>query len=176
MRARRARAMVGRPFRRGAHAMRHRLPLAAARRAPALLGLAALLAWTGPAAAATPQEQAVLAPVHAFFAAMSRYDQAAMRAQVLPEGGATLMRHGKPVQLGLGAFVDHVKPGKQRIEERIRDPLVRIDDDIAVVWAPYVFLVDGKPHHCGTDVFNLARVDGRWLIAGIADNSREDCR
>lgn len=131
-----------------------------------------------PALATAPpsatRHTAVLAPVRAFFAAMARYDQAGMRAQVLPAGMATLMRDGKPVQLALGDFVDHVKPGKSRIEERIRDPQVRVDDNIAVVWAPYVFLLDGKPHHCGTDVFNLVRVDGRWLIAGIADNSR-DC-
>ncbi|MBN8922548.1 MAG: hypothetical protein BGP10_11410 [Rhodanobacter sp. 68-29] len=137
----------------------------------------ALLA--GPPAMAAPSlaastDAAVLAPVRAFFSAMSRYDQAGMRALVLPTGMATLMRQGKPVQLALGEFVDHVKPGKARIEERIRDPQVRVDDNIAVVWAPYEFLLDGKPHHCGTDVFNLARVDGRWLIAGIADNSR-DC-
>ncbi|MBD8871583.1 nuclear transport factor 2 family protein [Rhodanobacter sp. DHB23] len=147
-----------------------------ARRPPAVLSLA-LLATTPMLAAASPSatgDAAVLAPVQAFFAAMSRYDQAGMRAQVLPAGMATLMRHGKPEQIALGDFVDHVKPGKANIEERIRDPQVRVDDDLAVVWAPYVFLLDGKPHHCGTDVFNLARVDGHWLIAGIADNSR-DC-
>lgn len=141
---------------------------------PAVLSLA-FLASTPALAAPSPSaasDAGVLAPVQAFFAAMSRYDQAGMRAQVLPAGMATLMRHGKPEQLALGDFVDHVKPGKARIEERIHDPQVRVDDDIAVVWAPYVFLLDGKPHHCGTDVFNLARVDGRWLIAGIADNSR----
>ncbi|WP_219918491.1 nuclear transport factor 2 family protein [Rhodanobacter sp. PCA2] len=146
-------------------------------RFPAATLSLALLA--GPPAMAAPSlaastDAAVLAPVRAFFSAMSRYDQAGMRALVLPTGMATLMRQGKPVQLALGEFVDHVKPGKARIEERIRDPQVRVDDNIAVVWAPYEFLLDGKPHHCGTDVFNLARVDGRWLIAGIADNSR-DC-
>jgi len=135
--------------------------------------LAAAPALAAPAPSADG-DTAVLAPVQAFFAAMSRYDQAGMRAQVLPAGMATLMRHGKPEQLALGDFVDHVKPGKARIEERIHDPQVLVDDDLAVVWAPYVFLLDGKPHHCGTDVFNLARVDGRWLISGIADNSR-DC-
>ncbi|MFK2878932.1 nuclear transport factor 2 family protein [Rhodanobacter hydrolyticus] len=137
----------------------------------ALLAAAPMLAAASPSA---PGDAAVLAPVQAFFAAMSRYDQAGMRAQVLSAGMATLMRHGKPEQIALGDFVDHVKPGKASIEERIRDPQVRVDDNIAVVWAPYVFLLDGKPHHCGTDVLNLAQVDGRWLITGIADNSR-DC-
>lgn len=147
-----------------------------ARFRPSVLSLALLAAAPVLAAPASSPagDAAVLAPVHAFFAAMSRYDQAGMRAQVLPAGMATLMRHGKPEQLALGDFVDHVKPGRARIEERIRDPQVRVDDDVAVVWAPYVFLLDGRPHHCGTDVFTLARVDGRWLISGVADNSR-DC-
>ena len=147
-----------------------------ARFRPAVLSFALLVTAPVLAAPSAPaaSDAVVLAPVQAFFTAMSRYDQAGMRAQVLPAGMATLMRHGKPEQLALGDFVDHVKPGKARIEERIHDPQVRVDDNIAVVWAPYVFLLDGKPHHCGTDVFNLARVDGHWLISGIADNSR-DC-
>jgi len=125
------------------------------------------------ALADTPASHGALAPVHAFFDAMARHDQAAMRAQVLPAGTATLMREGKPVQLTLGDFVDHVKPGKERIEERIGKPQVMVDHDLAVVWTPYTFLLDGKPHHCGIDVFNLVQVDGKWLIAAIADNSRK---
>ena len=134
--------------------------------------LACLALVCGAAIADTPASPGVLKPVHAFFDAMSRHDQAAMRAQVLPAGTATLMRKGKPVQLTLGDFVDHVKPGKERIEERIGKPQVMVDQDLAVVWAPYTFLLEGKPHHCGIDVFNLVRVDGRWRIAAIADNSR----
>ncbi|MBP1473437.1 nuclear transport factor 2 family protein [Frateuria sp. MAH-13] len=134
--------------------------------------LAALVLTCGAAQAdSTASPASVLKPVHAFFDAMARHDQAAMRAQVLPAGTATLMREGKPVQLTLGEFVDHVKPGKEKIEERIGHPQVLVDRDLAVVWAPYTFLLDGKPHHCGTDVFNLVRVDGRWRIAAIADNS-----
>jgi hypothetical protein len=136
--------------------------------------LAALALAGGPALADTPASSAgVLEPVHAFFDAMARFDQAGMRAQVLPSGTATLMREGKPVQLTLGDFVDHVKPGKQKIEERIGTPQVMVDHELAMVWAPYTFLLDGKLHHCGTDVFNLVRVDGHWRIAAIADNSRK---
>lgn len=155
--------------------MRHTLPRRTSSARPALLAVLAL-ALSGAAApvmaAEAPADAAVLQPVHAFFEAMARYDQPAMRAQVLPAGTATLMRKGKPVQLTLGEFVDHVKPGKDKIEERIGTPQVLVDDDLAVVWAPYTFLLDGKPHHCGTDVFNLVRVDGQWRIAAIADNSR----
>ncbi|MGN2245884.1 nuclear transport factor 2 family protein [Frateuria sp. GZRR35] len=136
--------------------------------------LSALALASGAAlAGSTASPASVLEPVHAFFNAMAQHDQAAMRAQVLPAGTATLMRDGKPVRLTLGDFVDHLKPGKEKIEERIGTPQVLVDQDLAVVWAPYTFLLDGKPHHCGTDVFNLVRVDGQWRIAAIADNSRK---
>jgi hypothetical protein len=67
------------------------------------------------------------------------------------------------------------RPGTTQIEERIRHPLVQIDNDVAVVWAPFDFLEDGKVDSCGTDLFSLVRVDGKWLIASVADTSRKDC-
>ncbi len=126
--------------------------------------------------AATEGEQAVLAPITAMFDAMSKHDAAAFRKPLLPGGTIVLMRDGKPTQLTFEAFTDLIsKPGKAEIQERIHDPLVRIDNDLAVVWAPFEFLVDGKVDHCGTDLFNLVRTDGQWLVASIADTGRKDC-
>jgi len=139
--------------------------------ATTVLGLAAAM----PSSAADTDERAVLAPVQAFFDGMAKYDSAAIRATVQPEGSVALLRKGKVVRMTLGEFADHMKPAKDRIEERIYDPLVRIDGDIAIVWAPYDFLVNGQVKHCGTDAVNLVRIDGRWLITGIADNSRDTC-
>ena len=70
---------------------------------------------------------------------------------------------------------ESTRPGATRIEERIHDPLVRIDNDLAVVWAPFDFYVDGKVDHCGTDLFNLVRVDGKWIIASVADTGTKSC-
>jgi hypothetical protein len=138
--------------------------------AAALAGLAA-----APSIAATKDEAAVLAPIQAMFDGMAKYDQAAMRATVQPEGSVALLRKGKVVRMTLGEFIDRIKPTKNRILERIHDPLVRIDGDLAMVWTPYEFLVNGEVKHCGTDLVHLVRVDGRWVIAGIADNSRDTC-
>ncbi len=126
--------------------------------------------------ASTPDEQAVMAPINAMFDGMAKRDAAAMKKPLLPGGGLVLMRDGKPTQMTFDAFADAVgKPGKAQIEERIHDPLVRIDNDLAMVWAPFDFLVDGKVDHCGTDLFNLVRADGKWLIASVADTGRKDC-
>ena len=122
------------------------------------------------------EEQAVLAPIHAMFDGMSKRDAAAIKAPTLPGGMMVLMRDGKPSQMTFEAFAERVgKPGPKQIEERIHDPLVRIDNDLAVVWAPFDFLVDGKVDHCGTDLFNLVRVDGKWTIASVADTGTKTC-
>jgi len=126
--------------------------------------------------AATPDEQAVLVPINEMFDGMAKRDAAAIKAPTLPGGTMVLMRDGKPTQITFEAFAERVgKPGKTQIEERIHDPLVRIDNDLAMVWAPFDFLVDGKVDHCGTDLFNLVRTDGKWLIASVADTGRKDC-
>jgi Putative lumazine-binding len=126
--------------------------------------------------AQSAEEQAVLAPIHAMFDGMSKRDAAAIKAPTLPGGTMVLMRDGKPTQMTFEAFAERVgKPGATQIEERIHDPLVRIDNDLAVVWAPFDFLVDGKVDHCGTDLFNLVRVDGKWMIASVADTAMKPC-
>lgn len=117
-----------------------------------------------------------MAPITAMFEGMTQRDAAAIKKPVLPGGTMVLMRDGKPTQMTFEDFADRVgKPGKAHIEERIHDPLVRIDNDLAVVWAPFEFLVDGKVDHCGTDLFNLVRSDGKWIIASVADTGRKDC-
>jgi hypothetical protein len=83
---------------------------------------------------------------------------------------------GTVTQKTVRALLDGMKPpGGRKLEERLHDPLVRIDEDLAMIWAPYEFLVDGKLDHCGTDVVEVVRRDGRWLIAGLADTSRKTC-
>jgi hypothetical protein len=126
--------------------------------------------------AQTSDEQAVLAPITAMFDGMAKRDAAAIQQPTLPGGTMVLMRDGKPTQMTFAAFADRVaRPSKVQIEEKIHDPLIRVDNDLAVVWAPFVFLSDGKVNHCGTDLFNLVRVNGKWLIASVADTGKNDC-
>ena len=133
-----------------------------------------------PTPAQSSTEQAVLAPVNALFAGMSHRDADAIKAAFIPGATMVLMRDGDPGQMTADNFADRVarpsttQPPAQ-IEERIHDPLIRIDNDLAVVWAPFDFLVDGKVDHCGTDLFNLVRTNGKWLIASVADTGRKDC-
>jgi hypothetical protein len=122
-------------------------------------------------------EGAVMAPINAMFAGLAARDSAAILAQLRPDGGATVasekadgtrsVRH-----LSWADFTAGIKPGPEKYEERITNPAIEIDGDIAMVWAPYVFLVDGKAHHCGIDHFDLVREAGSWKILNVTWSQR----
>lgn len=140
-----------------------------------LLSIAFMTAFLA-SRAATADRQAVLAPITQLFDGMAKRDAQAIQKPLLAGGSLVLMRDGKPILMTFEDFANRVaKPGTTHIEERIHDPLVRIDHDLAVVWAPFEFLEDGKVDHCGTDLFNLIRSDGKWFIATIADTGRKNC-
>ncbi len=64
-------------------------------------------------------------------------------------------------------FLAGIATNEATMVERMWDPEVRIDGDVATLWAPYDFHIDGKFSHCGYDGFHLMRQDGRWLISAI---------
>jgi hypothetical protein len=138
------------------------------------------LALAGPALAAkteSAEEKAVVGRLQAFLDGLAKRDKAGMTAVLLPGGSATLMRKGKPVQMAFDALLERLSaPGTDTREERIYKPLVRIDTDIAIIWARYDFFANGKVDHCGTDIVNLVKVDGQWLISSIGDTSRTECK
>jgi len=122
---------------------------------------------------------AVMVPIDAMFRGLAAHDPAAILAQVRPEGGATVAVEGpggaRTIRhLSWQTFAAGVKPGPERLEERLTDPAIEIDGDIAMLWSPYVFLVDGKVHHCGTDHFDLVREGGRWKVLNVTWSQRTE--
>lgn len=116
----------------------------------------------------TAPETAVLDVVDRFMHAISTNDVAtlasltvegAMATVEAPDGagGTRLTRRPfEPDRFRAGAF-----------RERYWDPVVHVRGGLAIVWAPYEFWRDGKTTHCGIDVVDLVRQDGRWRIGGI---------
>jgi len=120
---------------------------------------------------------AVMAPIDRLFAGMTARDPQALLAQLRPEGGATVaieQADGTRAvsHMSWAEFATHLKPGAERYEERLTDPAVEVDGDIAMVWSPYTFLIDGKVHHCGVDHFDLVRENGSWKILNITWSQR----
>ena len=56
--------------------------------------------------------------------------------------------------------------------ERIFDPEVRIDGDLAQVWAYYTFHRNKEFTHCGVDAFMLRKLGAQWKITQLSDSRR----
>jgi hypothetical protein len=65
-------------------------------------------------------------------------------------------------------------PHTQLYDERIVFGDIKIDGDLASVWAPYKFYLGDQFSHCGVDVFQLMKTDGGWKIIYIVDTRRKD--
>jgi hypothetical protein len=128
--------------------------------------------------ALTPEQQAVLKPLQLMCDGLVKKDARLIQDQLLPGGMATQIREGKPVQTHFDFFDARLQQlfasSHDQFEEYLYHPVVEMDHDIAVTWAPYVFTVNGKMDHCGTNVFTMYRQGGLWLVSNVADNGRHD--
>jgi hypothetical protein len=125
---------------------------------------------------ATDERQAVLDTVRTLLDTIPARDRARMRPLLVPGGSAVRSRDEQVICTPLAEFPDQMPGGTAELEERLYQPTVLIDADIAMVWARYDFLVDGQVHHWGTNIISLLKRDGRWRISAIADNGRTSPR
>jgi hypothetical protein len=123
------------------------------------------------------EEAGAMAPVNGLLAAIAARDGQAMAKYLRPDGAATVATE-KPdgtrtvTHISASDLTAHFTPGTERDEERLTDPAIEIDGDIAMVWSPYTFSINGKVHHCGVDHFSLVRENGGWKIANLSWSSR----
>src|ERR1700743_1288914 len=139
------------------------------------LGLVALLCSTGVSHAASDAE--VMKPINNFLSALSRRDKAGMLAETAPHIEIMSARKGALRRLSIDAITDLIVGYKGgAAAELIHDPIIHVDDDLAVVWTPETWTIDGGPDHCASEVWTLLRLSVRWTIVGLADTAREDCK
>ena len=145
--------------------------------------LALLIAVVAVPAGAAPGEErrAVLAAAQQLFDALAARDPQAVMAVVVPEGTIS----GHVTGDGRTSFfaerwqdwAARLTQGTERLEERMHDPRVRIRGNMASVWTEYSFYRDGRFSHCGIDLFDMAKVDGRWRVLNITFTvETEGCR
>ena len=140
-----------------------------------------LIAFATPhALSAQTDEKQVVAVAEALFDAMRSKDTAALRRLFLPE--ARLMavdERGSPGTVTFSdrdQFVELIASSEVELQERMWSPKVEIDGNIASIWTPYDFHIDGAFSHCGVDGFHMVRVGGDWKIGHISYNRRvEGC-
>lgn len=123
---------------------------------------------------------AVLAPVRALFAGIAAHDPALITPYIVEGATMTIAdsTSGTTVvsTVPLSEWLAELPSATERYEERMPNPVVDTDGDIAMVWGFYTFHRDGAFSHCGADHFSLVREDGGWKIANLAFSRRiTDC-
>lgn len=143
----------------------------------AVLALALQTTPSGAVDPASPEHQAVLAPVNAVFAALAARSADGLDAHFDPAAQLTVVHEragapGRVSHLTWQQFAGGLQPGPERLEEVMIAPTVAVDGDVAMVWGPYVFRIDGRLSHCGVDHFSLVRQAGVWKITSLTWNQR----
>ena len=140
--------------------------------------VAFLLFLAIPARAQDGDRAAILATVQKVFDAMRTRDTALLRQAfdttarlvgVSARGGPPSVRLTTPAAFGAAIAS---APAGNVWNERIWDPEVRIDGEVAQVWAYYTFHRNTTFSHCGVDAFMLMKVGTDWKITQLADSRR----
>lgn len=130
-----------------------------------------------PPAVVIDDSTAVMRPINGTFAAIAARDGEMLRPLVREDGNLFIAVENadgtrKIIRRPMTEFITGMKPGAEKFEERMYDPAIEIDGDVALVWGRYNFYIDGKLHHCGYDHFDMIRENGNWKIANITYSSR----
>ena len=65
------------------------------------------------------------------------------------------------------------RPAEQVWKEELLDYSVQIDGDLAQVWTPYRFYLNGSFSHCGANAFTLIQTNDGWRIQSLIDTRRK---
>lgn len=141
----------------------------------ALLATTAALLAAAPLGAETPSpEQAeAIAAADAFFAALRSPDKTALARQMDPKGLIFIHDRMDPaapriVRLPVADHLARWANGTAAVDEVMRYDTVLVDGDMAQVWGPYVFTVEGKVSHCGINSLSLVKREDVWKVANTS--------
>ncbi|UCD24269.1 MAG: hypothetical protein JSW51_14820 [Gemmatimonadota bacterium] len=128
--------------------------------------------------ASSPEQQQVVAVVEQLFHGIATQDTILLGRLLDRDAQLVSVRevNGEPswTRRNRADFLSGIGTNEVEMVERMWDPEVRVDGDIASLWAPYDFHVDGEFSHCGYDAFHLVRKRGVWLITAITYTVRTE--
>jgi len=117
--------------------------------------------------AQSSDEQAVIRVVENLFAGMKAKDLGLIERTMTADAFLIGVGDGAMSQTARDDFASGITGEGPELIERMWSPEVRIDGQIAQLWAPYDFYIGGEFSHCGFDAFHLVHVDGEWKMAGV---------
>ena len=124
------------------------------------------------------EEKAVISTVEGFFNVLSTKDSTTANKLILPSGYLTSIRPDSTIRMqSHQAFLQNLVQMDDDLLERMWNPRVMIHNQIAIVWTPYDFHLNGQWSHCGVEAFSLVKTEQGWQIAGVIYTvEKEGCK
>jgi len=118
------------------------------------------------------QEAEVVATVQRLFDALETGDEELLRAVMDP----TVVMHFSETRDGATTFgsatidglATRITSSDVPLVERMWDPTVLVNGELATVWTPYDFYVGADFSHCGIDVANVMNTPDGWRIVALS--------
>lgn len=128
---------------------------------------------------AQDQKDSVALTLEKFIQGMNNQDTVMLNDVCIPTISlvTTGEKDGNPIYINesFALFKKYlVKSHEGVYEEVILSTEIKIDDNLAFAWAPYLFKVDTNIHHCGVNLFNFVNTTEGWKISGINDSRRKE--
>ena len=128
----------------------------------------------------TSDAAAIKQTINTLFDAMRKGDSTLLRSVF--SGSMILQslsneKNGKPVlstESVDGLVKDIGTPHAAVYDERVVYDAIKIDGDLACVWAPAKFYVGDQFDHCGVDAFQLIRTADGWKVFSLVHTTRKD--
>ncbi|WP_339887047.1 nuclear transport factor 2 family protein [uncultured Flavobacterium sp.] len=126
------------------------------------------------------QEKEVQKTIEDFFVGLNSKDTTAIRKQCYKDVIVqTILKTKQGNQLKTDGFNDFLVsisaiPVEVKIEEKILNYKIEVDGNLAHVWTPYEFYVNGSLSHKGVNSFTLFKENFHWEIIHIIDTRRRN--
>ena len=124
-------------------------------------------------------EDAVKESVEKLFTGMKNADTTMMKSVFTDDAILQTITKNNTVKTDkVQDFVKSIsKLSKNDADEKIRFEAIHIDGNLASVFTPYEFYLNGKFSHCGANSFQLVKQNDTWKIQYLIDTRRkENCQ
>jgi hypothetical protein len=122
-------------------------------------------------------ESSPLTPIDNLFDAMREHNSDKLLSQFTKHAVLTRVTKSNIIKpSNIKDFAASVAKSSKYLDEKIFNVTVKKSGNLASVWTPFAFYLDGKLSHCGVNSFQLIQKDGHWKIHFLIDNAYQgDC-
>lgn len=126
----------------------------------------------GPEIVPTDEGRVMLA-AQEFMDAIGSDDKSALAEHMISDGVIFVHNRMDPEnpRVDIIPVADHLDRwgrGTRKTFERMDFRSIKVDGDMAQVWGPYSFEVDGEMSHCGVNSLSMVKTDDGWKVANTS--------